>query len=552
MRVVGTYLSDLNTPISLQAKACLESGDVVGYLDLRVDPSSYTTAESFYRDYQAVNLLKKCADLKIGSIDPKAAAIEAWWKAEAACARTNRLFKRVLSGADWDASLDGLERYVLRPVRDEFRKIMGAAPVNLDMARFGPGSTLRDRGLLATVPDKMTSRPTVSPGSRCLLDTVWCKTAWFRALCQDRPNATDPETLYYDEYLSVRKNAKTERGIAIGPSINTYYQLGVGSFIRRRRFDRIGLVLESAQDLHRKVAMSASKTGEFCTVDLTSASDMKARLMIRYLCPDDWWLLLNSLRVTHTLVPTGIDSPGSAPVKVKQYLHKFSAMGNGFTFELETAVFLAIAMTACRVCGVEPIVSKNVFVYGDDIICPTDVGPTLLRLLRIFGFQPNYSKTFLSGKFRESCGGDYFDGQAVRPYQLKEFPREPQEWIALANGLRRASEASASVASRWLDTRRAWMRALDQIPVHIRRCRGPVALGDLVIHDEPEFWQTMRHESNPWIRLVRVWKPVSKPLPFHHWTANVQLASALYGVPSDGPLSRGSVEGYRLDWVPFS
>lgn len=92
-------------------------------------------------------------------------------------------------------------------------------------------------------------------------------------------------------------------------------------------------------------------------------------------------------------------------------------MGNGYTFELESLIFLSLTRAACDVFGVN---SSDVSVYGDDIICPSDVVPLLIQVLNLVGFEVNHSKSFVAGPFRESCGKDWFLGELVRPLFIKK------------------------------------------------------------------------------------------------------------------------------------
>jgi len=130
-------------------------------------------------------------------------------------------------------------------------------------------------------------------------------------------------------------------------------------------------------------------------LDLKNASDSVARRLVELLLPKRWFEVLNDLRSPTTLI-------GNQVV----LLEKFSSMGNGFTFELETLVFLAIvlALNPAHKAG------KNVFVYGDDIICPTRSSSDVIAALSFFGMTVNKEKSFTYGMFRESCGRDYFNG----------------------------------------------------------------------------------------------------------------------------------------------
>jgi hypothetical protein len=229
-------------------------------------------------------------------------------------------------------------------------------------------------------------------------------------------------------------------------------------------------------------------------------------------------------------------------------LEKFSSMGNGFTFELETLIFATLARTVVSMNGGDP---SRVSCYGDDLIVPSSDYKDVMAALRMFGFQPNMKKTFAEGPFRESCGGDYWAGVPVRGLQLENLPDEPQHWIALAYGLRRVAMLSLPHLNRWSVVKRAWLRALDAIPVAIRRLRGPEYLGDIVIHDDPGVWLrgSLREDDQIETVSLHAYLPVPVVIPWTYWKPSVQLASCTLGLSSDGITPRGGVSGYRIGKV---
>jgi hypothetical protein len=263
--------------------------------------------------------------------------------------------------------------------------------------------------------------------------------------------------------------------------------------------------------------------------------------LVKLLLPPDWFDLLNWLREPYTQLP----HKGGKWKK----LEKFSAMGNGYTFELETLVFLALT------CALDPGLTpgRNVFVYGDDILVPTDSARDVISCLRFFGFRTNESKTFLTGPFRESCGGDFWLGQPVRAYQLKSLPTQPHEWIAFANGIRRGLN-TAGLCSK----SRPWFKCVDNIP-SAARLFGPEGLGDLVIVDnEPNSWSVRTKHS---IRYFKAWTPAEyRKVLFRGFSYDVQWASALYGTSWGSHenqdqrhlVPRNGVTGYMPKWVPYS
>ncbi len=546
-RVVFALCEDVGTPLAAAVKRHVQKSEWRELLQLRAQvPSSYTDAHSYWCDVLVTDLLRKC---KINTgIDTEAVARRTFYECEAQNWRTNSRLTRYI-----DRTLfieDENDKRVLGFIdlwRKEVSWVLGKLPIDLT-PRFSGGATYADSGMLITIPDKMSSAPTITQDARCLLP-LFGDTSWSRALVRERPWISDPDTVRGNKFFTVPKDGEKDRGCCKEPSVNVTYQLDVGREIRHR-LERIGIDLISGQDLHRRLACKASRDGSLATVDMSNASDTLCRLLPELVLPDTWFQLLDSLRSKHTEIDGKV-----------VFVEKFSSMGNGFTFELETLIFSTLARVLIRENGGDP---ELVRCYGDDLIIPSDQYLTVLAGLKMFGFSPNMKKTFAEGPFRESCGGDFFSGVPVRAHFVKELPDEPQQWIALANGLRRTCHVDDDpelARERWPLVKRAWLRCLDAIPSAIRACRGPVHLGDQVIHDEPEFWTLRNHpksDASHEALFVRGYCPIPVVLPWHHWNSSVQLASCTLGIPAAGVTPRGGVSGYRIrllstlrnHWIP--
>lgn len=198
----------------------------------------------------------------------------------------------------------------------------------------------------------------------------------------------------------VPKNAKTDRAIMVEPWLNSIVQLAVGDYMARR-LKAFGVDL-SDQDRNKSLAREGSLTGALATLDLSSASDSISTGLVEHLLPPDWFDLLSRLRTGEVVESSGLVTR----------LQKFSSMGNGFTFPLESLVFWALTRACCDR-------RETVSVYGDDIICPTSRVESVIRVLNATGFLVNEEKSFWEGPFRESCGGDYLSGIDVRPCFIK-------------------------------------------------------------------------------------------------------------------------------------
>jgi hypothetical protein len=525
-KVAFRVYEGLATPKSLAASILLRNGEWDQLANLEANPFNYTDSESYWRDASAVSFLKKYEPLPT-SFDRKAVAEENFLLSERSCLRVNSRLYPLLEDLKGPHVKGDLERF-FSVARKNISKILGPCP-DIVNGRFGPGATYGDRGTLTTIPDKISNEPQLTSDAWPFL-VPWSGTLWASA-CSDVGKA--PQFVPGNRFTTVPKDATKFRGIAIEPSINVFYQLAYGRVIRER-LRRWGIDLNEGQDKHRLLAAAASRRGDFCTLDLKNASDTVSRNLVKLLLPPSWFRVLDDLRSKKTLFRGRW-----------LLLEKFSSMGNGFTFELETLVFLGLisAITSIESIG------RTVFAYGDDLILPTNRSNDVISMLTYCGFETNSKKSFVSGPFRESCGGDFFDGRAVRPFYLKDDPDQPASRIALMNGLRRSSDGHLG---RWECVRGAWLESLAGIPSNIRRCRGPSDLGDIVIHDEPSSWVTSWKHG---IRYVKCYSP--HPVLHVRWdrfAPSVTLASAVYGSGwnSGYVVPRNPELDYRIGVVPFS
>lgn len=211
----------------------------------------------------------------------------------------------------------------------------------------------------------------------------------------------------------VPKSWKTSRTIACEPVGNLPFQLAFDTYAKRRLLRR-GIDL-SDQTRNQRLAKEGSISGKFATIDLSMASDTIAFNTVAWLLPLPWFQYLNALRCPF----------GKGNGKIYQYA-KFSSMGNGATFALETLIFAA----ACYAVG-----SRQYSVYGDDIVIETEHAENLLRFMRFLGFSVNSSKSYLSGPFRESCGTDYYQGKLVTPFYIRDLDDRKAVLSHNVNGL---------------------------------------------------------------------------------------------------------------------
>lgn len=210
----------------------------------------------------------------------------------------------------------------------------------------------------------------------------------------------------------VPKETIIARTAATEPTLNMFGQLGYGKLIEGvlKQYHDIDLSIQ--QNVNRWFAKSGSLSGEYATIDLSSASDTIGLAFVKYYAPVALTKDLELLRSPVSRVP------GRRPV----VLNMISTMGNGYTFPLQTWIFANLVLATFLELG-EPVFDvygkRRYAVNGDDIICPTAIFNTVTDVLHSAGFTVNKAKSFSTGGFRESCGGDYFRGHPVRAVYLK-------------------------------------------------------------------------------------------------------------------------------------
>jgi hypothetical protein len=219
--------------------------------------------------------------------------------------------------------------------------------------------------------------------------------------------------------FTVPKKTDIDRVACKEPDLNMFIQKGIGNHFRDC-LRGVNIDLRD-QSKNRSLAQRGSLASDLATLDLSSASDTVTCELVSQLLPVCWFTLLDSVRSPVTIID-GVEHPN----------HMFSSMGNGFTFELESLLFYSITRACCFFTGTRGVVS----VYGDDIICPTDVAPTLIGVLDFLGFSVNPDKSFWSGSFRESCGGHYDNGFDITPFYVRGPILTLVDVIEVANKLR--------------------------------------------------------------------------------------------------------------------
>lgn len=195
------------------------------------------------------------------------------------------------------------------------------------------------------------------------------------------------------------------------------------------------------------LAQEGSGSREYATIDLSNASDDVRHELVKVL-------------FHNTCLREVLEGTRSKIADLEGRFYKptyFAPMGSGACFPVETSVFA---------CIVDHVMRQNDDrrawrVYGDDIVLPSDRYDEVIERLIKLGFEPNREKSFTgSDYFRESCGGDYYNGLDVRPVYVSRF------WGGIPRGRRPSPSlitSSVQLANRLVDFKLARLRLIKSL-----------------------------------------------------------------------------------------
>lgn len=214
---------------------------------------------------------------------------------------------------------------------------------------------------------------------------------------------------------SVPKNIETDRFINIEATFPMILQQIIAQEVRKvlkyrgnsldpirsssPLVDRINYGFD-AQCLHQFLIVNKSKA----TIDFSNASDSVLLKVVIDMFPKCVTELLIKTRSTYVQFPNELLEP-----------IKLSSMGNGYTFEIMSALLYAIATTF----------DSAARVFGDDVIISNTKAASFIAACSLIGFNTNMKKTFINSPFRESCGAFYHDDVGfLESFEFKRVENE--------------------------------------------------------------------------------------------------------------------------------
>jgi len=270
-----------------------------------------------------------------------------------------------------------------------------------------------------------------------ILDFLCPSPSYFEEL--DDVNILEPEAEIPVKVIPVPKTQKTPRIIAMEPVAMQYAQQGILEKMLEK-FDRDNLLSSflgfDDQSPNQRMAMIGSSSGELATLDLSDASDRVSNQHVRALL-SNYPHLRGAVEACRS---RKADVPGHGVVR----LAKFASMGSALCFPFEAMVFLTMIFMGIEQELGSPLDRRTidkfrgrVRVYGDDIVVPVDYVYSVISVLEHFGARVNANKSFWIGRFRESCGKEYYEGQDVSIVKVRRvFPtsrKDAPEVISLVS-----------------------------------------------------------------------------------------------------------------------
>ena len=268
------------------------------------------------------------------------------------------------------------------------------------------------------------------------------------------PGAEEPVRV-----ISVPKTQRTPRIIAIEPTCMQYAQQSVKEqfYLEVERSFLSAFIGFQDQTPNQRLAQEGSLKGNLATLDLSEASDRVSNQLVRAML-QRWPHLHGAVDACRSRTA---DVPGHGVIR----LAKFASMGSALTFPIEACVFLTLCFLGIERANSHRFSSKSeitdytgvVRVYGDDLIVPVDCVHSVIDTLESFGARVGASKSFWIGKFRESCGKEYYNGHDVSIVKVRRVlptrRTHAQEVISTVSLRNQFYYAGCWRTAKWLDSR---------------------------------------------------------------------------------------------------
>jgi hypothetical protein len=338
--------------------------------------------------------------------------------------------------------------------------------------------------------------------------------------------------------VAVPKDSRGPRLICVHPSEAIWIQQG-----QRRVLERAietspltsGKINFRDQSVNGSLALSSSRDRKYCTLDLKEASDRIGFSLVKYLFGKYAFDTIASTRASTVVL---LDNR-------QVELQMFAPMGNCLTFPVESLVFWSLVRAG--ILSKYGVNCTEIYVFGDDIIFPTEYYDGAINGLIRAGLIPNVSKTFKDGLFRESCGVDAYNGEDVTPHRIRvggvNSYSDAESVCDLAKRLRIDQYSDTSAFLYSTVSRRFGRLSLTNNP----NCQGLVEyvsydLGDILRYEDRTLYDSWHQVyCVPYRSRVRTLEVITTHAWWHVQDSLLSLLRREKGIPegslfSDSPL----------------
>lgn len=393
--------------------------------------------DSDFRDrYFLTSLLSKLGTTEVTDEDRRANAVAGWYSDEAFNKKTEKRLRDLWYGVNsisehrihgipigvYLGEAAALIRDVLPPWSNSF----------YEHSMFTNGSAVGYPKVNGDPVYKYAGRVTVTRSAYARVYALICATPPWREYLINKFGSVEKaiRVVKGEKGFTVRKNAETDRFCSKQPTGNMLLQKAQG-YVIRQSLHSVGINLND-QRRNRNAARRASITAKDATLDMKSASNSMIMWLLMHVMPEDW---VRELFLSRSSICQ--PEPGAPWVTTIMV----GAMGNGYTFELESLIFWALSEACRRITRAK----GRTLVFGDDIVVPVKCVHHVRALLQFCGFRINHDKSFWTGHFRESCGGHYMKGVDVTPIYIRKPINDTTRVIWFLNRLRSWSNMGGGV-----------------------------------------------------------------------------------------------------------
>ena len=268
----------------------------------------------------------------------------------------------------------------------------------------------------------------------------------------------------------IHKYVGKPRGICIEENETQWIQQALKGFLYpyiENHYLTRGHINFVDQSVNREFALSSSRHRRYCTIDMSEASDRISRELVFQIFRDT--CLLESLNAASTRIIQYPKEVASGEMLVQ----KFAPMGSAVCFPIMAIVHYSLikAVIELAMPGNTRKLSKQIYVYGDDIIAPSECADAIFTHLPHFGMKLNKEKSFLNSYFRESCGVHAYKGHDITPVYNNYT-------LTSSHVLKDSTRLLSLIAKEALYTQKGFEQTAAILRRHIINTYGPIPFGE--------------------------------------------------------------------------